>query len=104
MGFFLFEIGWPVQGVIRKLPGYVKEMDMTDINMCDVNPDRSLLVSGDDFGNVTLYNYPCTNKKDMAHHVGGHSSFVQNVKFSKDGKHVVSVGGHDLTVMQCRVV
>jgi microtubule-associated protein-like 6 len=98
------EIGWPVQGVIRKLPGYVQEMNMTDLNMCDVSPDRELLVSGDDFGNVTLYRYPCTNKKDGALFFTGHSSFVQNVKFSKDGKHVYSAGGHDKTIMQWRVV
>lgn len=101
---FSSEIGWPVQGVIRKLPGFVKEMDMTDINMCDVSPDSQLLVSGDDFGNVTLYNYPCTNKKDGASLYEGHSSFVMNVKFSKSGKHVMSAGGHDHTIMQWRVI
>eukprot|EP00658_Telonema_sp_P-2_P077592 TRINITY_DN7051_c0_g1_i8.p1 TRINITY_DN7051_c0_g1~~TRINITY_DN7051_c0_g1_i8.p1 ORF type:complete len:684 (+),score=158.29 TRINITY_DN7051_c0_g1_i8:706-2757(+) len=100
---FSTNVGWPVQGVIRKLPGFVKEMDMTDINMCDVSPDESLLVSGDDFGNVALYNYPCTNKADAAALYTGHSSFVMNVKFSKDGRYVMSAGGHDNTILQWRV-
>eukprot|EP00657_Telonema_sp_P-1_P009625 TRINITY_DN3858_c0_g1_i3.p1 TRINITY_DN3858_c0_g1~~TRINITY_DN3858_c0_g1_i3.p1 ORF type:complete len:533 (+),score=159.66 TRINITY_DN3858_c0_g1_i3:119-1717(+) len=101
---FSCEVGWPVQGVIRKLPGFVKEMDMTDINMVDVSPDQKLMVSGDDFGHVTLYHYPCTNKEDGANLYEGHSSFVINVKWSKDGKYVLSAGGHDKTIMQWRLV
>jgi len=100
---FSTEVGWPVQGIYRKLPGFVKQMDGSDVNMCDVNPDKDLLVVGDDFGNVTLYNYPCTNKKDGALYFEGHSSFVTNVKFSKDGNYVFSVGGHDLSIMQWRL-
>ena len=52
----VYKVGWPVQGIYRKLPGFVKQMDGSDVNMCDVNPDKDLLVVGDDFGNVTLYN------------------------------------------------
>jgi microtubule-associated protein-like 6 len=100
---FSTEVGWPVQGIYRKLPGFKKQMDGSDVNMCDVNPDKDLLVVGDDFGNVTLYNYPCTNKKDECHYCEGHSSFVMNVKFSKDGNYVFSTGGHDLSIMQWRV-
>lgn len=104
---FSTHVGWPVQGVIKGtgfFPGQIKAMDMTDVNMVDVNDDKSLIVCGDDFGQVVLYKYPCTNIGDQANVGTGHASHVTNVKFTKDSKYVISTGGHDLSVFQWRVV
>jgi len=104
---FSTHVGWPVQGIIKGtgfFPGQIKAMDMTDVNMVDVNEDKSLIACGDDFGQVVLYRYPCTNIKDEANVGTGHASHVTNVKFTNDSKHVISTGGHDLSVFQWRVV
>ena len=34
-------------------------MDGTDINMIDLSKDGKYLAVADDFGLVSLYNYPC---------------------------------------------
>jgi microtubule-associated protein-like 6 len=56
----------------------------------------------DDFGGVSLLNYPCV-VEDAPCVVGrGHSSHVMNVRFSPDDDWVVSVGGKDRAVFQWR--
>merc|ERR1711988_1324273 len=94
--------GWPVQGIFRKLPGQVKQMDMTDVNMVDVSSDKKVIALGDDYGQVALYSYPCTRTGDKGKYFGGHSSHVPNVKFTGDSEYLISVGGHDLAVFQLK--
>ena len=45
--------GWPVQGI------YAPDQDGTDVNICAINNDKTLVATGDDYGYVNLYNYPC---------------------------------------------
>jgi WD40 repeat protein len=87
-------LGWPVQGIY---PAY---SDGSDVNACDRSKDRSVLVTGDDFGKVRLFRYPVSDPSAESKHFGGHSSHVTNVRFSADGRFVFSAGGGDLTVMQ----
>ncbi|XP_052001277.1 echinoderm microtubule-associated protein-like 1 isoform X2 [Xyrauchen texanus] len=78
--------------------------DGTDINaVCSSNAKR-LLVTGDDFGKVHLFSFPCTQSRAPSHIYGGHSSHVTNVNFLFDDSHIVSTGGKDMSVMQWRVV
>lgn len=74
------------------------------------------LVSGDDFGLIKLFDFPCTDKfvrgfvappprgaaasrsaLFQAKHKRyfGHSAHVTNVRFSCDDKYVISAGGSD---------
>lgn len=39
-----------------------KYTDVTDINSVDANYNSSVLVSGDDFGLVKLFKFPCLKK------------------------------------------
>lgn len=73
------------------------------------DPNKGLLVVGmnpqinpADVG-LVLYRYPCKNECDQGKNFFGHSSFVTNVMFTADGKHVISTGGRDLCVMQWRL-
>ncbi|TKS86620.1 Echinoderm microtubule-associated protein-like 1 [Collichthys lucidus] len=66
--------------------------DGTDINASCRTNDKSLLVTGDDFG------------KAPSHVYGGHSSHVTNVTFLYDDSYLVSTGGKDMSVMQWRIV
>ena len=91
-----------VAGIFRTMEGQGKQMDMTDVNMVDINQCNTTIACGDDYGQVELYRYPCTRKGDQGKYYQGHSSHVTNVKFSPSSSHLISTGGHDLSVFQWR--
>uniref|UniRef100_A0AAQ5ZFH8 HELP domain-containing protein n=1 Tax=Amphiprion ocellaris TaxID=80972 RepID=A0AAQ5ZFH8_AMPOC len=78
--------------------------DGTDINAVCRSNDKNLLVTGDDFGKVHLFSYPCSQFRAPSHVYGGHSSHVTNVTFLYDDGYLVSTGGKDMSVMQWRIV
>ncbi|KAM6969163.1 echinoderm microtubule-associated protein-like 1 isoform 1-T1 [Tautogolabrus adspersus] len=78
--------------------------DGTDINAACRSNDKSLLVTGDDFGKVHLFSHPCSQFRAPSHVYGGHSSHVTNVSFLYDDSYLVSTGGKDMSVMQWRIV
>lgn len=84
--------GWPVQGI---WPG----LDYTDVNAVDRSKNGTLLATGDDFGTVKLFKYPCVKEKAEFNANFGHSSHVTGVKFTADDTFVISTGGNDKTVM-----
>nr|XP_023029644.1 echinoderm microtubule-associated protein-like 2 isoform X2 [Leptinotarsa decemlineata] len=77
--------------------------DGTDVNYCDRSHSSELMVTGDDFGRVKLYNYPVSQTKSLCHSYGGHSSHVTAVNFLHDDTRVVSIGGKDTAVLQWTV-
>ncbi|XP_053191092.1 echinoderm microtubule-associated protein-like 1 isoform X1 [Scomber japonicus] len=78
--------------------------DGTDINAVCTSNDESLLVTGDDFGKVHLFAYPCSQFRAPSHYYGGHSSHVTNVTFLYNDSYLVSTGGKDMSVMQWRII
>ncbi|KAM4723950.1 echinoderm microtubule-associated protein-like 1 isoform 2-T2 [Anableps anableps] len=78
--------------------------DGTDINAACRSNDKSLLVTGDDFGKVHLFSYPCSQFRAPSHVYRGHSSHVTNVSFLHDDSYLVSTGGKDMSVLQWRIV
>ena len=68
------------------------------------SPDEELLAVGDTSGAVKVFNYPCLTKDAVPTKHRGHIKEVSKVKFSCDGKHVVSLGKHDRAVMIWRVL
>ena len=83
---------WDAQGI---WPG----VDYTDVNSIDRSKNNTVLATGDDFGQVNLFRYPCVLEKAESREYYGHSSHVTKVRFSADDKYLVSTGGNDLTVM-----
>lgn len=78
--------------------------DNTDVNATDTSPDGKLLATADDYGDVRLFKYPSTHRRSASvAGVGAHSSHVTNVRFTRDGSHVLTTGGNDRTLMQWRV-
>ena len=63
-----------------------------------------VLVTGDDFGKVKLFKYPCVQEKSSFNKYGGHSAHVTNVKFLRDSSYVISTGGGDKSIFQWRYV
>ncbi|XP_028842944.1 echinoderm microtubule-associated protein-like 1 isoform X3 [Denticeps clupeoides] len=78
--------------------------DGTDINGVCRSNEKRLLATGDDFGKVHLFSFPCSQFRAPSHIYGGHSSHVTNVNFLYDDSHLISTGGKDMSIMQWRVV
>nr|CCA15182.1 hCG1784313 putative [Albugo laibachii Nc14] len=94
-------LGWPVQGI------WPPCSDGTDINAVSRNNKTeggAWVVTGDDFGLVKMYRYPCLTKGSSVTLNRGHSSHVTNVRWSANDEYVISIGGLDRTVMEWRVV
>lgn len=86
--------GWPVQGISRPNP------DGTGVNACARSPDGKVLATGDDFGRVSLYRYPCPLPNASGSHSLGHAALVTNVAFTANASHLITTGGADLSVFQ----
>jgi microtubule-associated protein-like 6 len=88
-------LGWPVQGIWPALS------DGTDVNAVDRAHSGHLLATGDDFGKVRLYRYPCcTDKPAAALEHSGHSSHVTNVRWTAGDEYLISLGGNDKSIFQ----
>jgi WD40 repeat protein len=89
-------LGFHVMGI------WSKYSDGTDVNSVDSSKRHQIVVSGDDFGQVNIFNYPCVVKNAPRRTYHGHSSHVMNVKVHNDS-YVVSVGGNDNSIMSWEI-
>lgn len=87
-------LGWPVQGIFPPCA------DGSDINSCHRSPDGTILATGDDFGMVKLFRYPCPVEKASFNSYCGHSSHVTNVRFIPKVPYLISTGGEDKSIFQ----
>lgn len=93
--------GWQVQGIWKTAAGNVKPAP--EVHAVDRSPDGSLIVSGDSLGRVILRRFPSV-EEDHGIKVGlGHAGKVANVRFSQDGKRVLSAGGDDRAIFQWKL-
>lgn len=69
-----------------------------DVNACDTA--HGLVVTGDDWGKVKLFRFPCVTKGAKSREYKGHSAHVTNVRVSADASRVVSTGGGDRALLQ----
>ena len=58
-----------------------KYADGTDINAVDVNNELGVVATADDSGYLNILNFPSVVQEAPRRTYGGHSSFVQNVRF-----------------------
>lgn len=72
--------------------------DGTDVNAVDVNPNAGLVATGDDFGKLKIFNYPCVSKDAPFSEGSGHSSHVMNVRFVRGSRCITTAGGCDTTI------
>ena len=95
-------LGFPVMGI------WADGASLSDVNACDLSPNRKYLVTADDQGTcvgsgaVKLFNAPCVVEDAPHREYSGHSSQVCNVRFVGTDR-VVSVGGADCTMLLWRV-
>ncbi|KAK7066468.1 Echinoderm microtubule-associated protein-like 5, partial [Halocaridina rubra] len=79
-----------------------KYADVSDINAADANFYYNCIVTGDDFGLVKLFRFPCPKRGSKCRSFMGHSEHVTNVRWTNDSEYVISVGGADHAVFQWR--
>ena len=61
--------------------------------------DGKILATGDDFGHVKLFEYPCTGKFSKFKKYNGHSSHVTRVRWNFNDSRLISAGGNDTSLM-----
>ncbi len=61
------------------------------------------MVAGDDTPSVRLYRYPCLGRA-VGKMYPGHAGHVGEVRFTRDERFVLSIGGEDLATLQWRYV
>ncbi|MEQ2196070.1 Echinoderm microtubule-associated protein-like 6, partial [Xenoophorus captivus] len=72
-----------------------RNADKADVICACVSHAGLNMVSGDDFGLVKLFDFPCSEKFAKHKRYLGHSPHVTNIRFSHDDKYVISTGGDD---------
>ncbi|XP_064644158.1 echinoderm microtubule-associated protein-like 2 [Lineus longissimus] len=77
-----------------------KEAEITAV--C-VSPDKRLVVVGDNRGYIGLLKHPCCNDSPFCHVYRGAVN-VQDIRFTQNGKYVLTTGGRDTCVMQWTIV
>jgi WD40 repeat protein len=86
--------GWDVEGVKPA------SEDGSHINGLDVSSDMKLIATGDDFGLLNVFRYPCLSVKHKARSYGGHSEHVVRAKFTPEADRIFTIGGYDKAVIQ----
>ena len=68
------------------------------------SPDSKLLAVGDKSGAVKLRNYPAISKDAPEVKVDAHVKEIAKLRFTCDGKHVLSIGKEDRSVIIWQVL
>ena len=69
-----------------------------------VNFEKGLIATGDDFGLVKLFRFPCVKRGSKCRKYNGHSAHVTNIVWTSDNKTVLSTGGADHALFQWRLI
>ncbi|KAL6102152.1 eml6 [Pungitius sinensis] len=75
-----------------------RNADKAEVNCACVSHAGVNVVTGDDFGLVKLFDFPCTEKFAKHKRYLGHSAHVTNIRFSHEDRYVISTGGDDCSV------
>lgn len=95
-------LGWPVQGIWKD---YYEGNDINKVERSEsgVSGDQKYVATGDRYGQVRLYKYPCMGTQSK-YVVGlGHNSEVTNLAWVGGDRYIVSTGGDDQTVMVWKI-
>lgn len=88
--------GWDVEGLFQR------DWDGTDLNDACLHNDGKLIASGDDYGWVRLHNYPAIDKEANKRYQA-HSAFVVGTEWTGEGDFLMTCGGNDYAIFQCRL-
>lgn len=91
-------LGWAVQGI------WPPCASGDDINAVDRDKENKVIATGDDWGKVKLFKYPCPVEKSCFNRYVGHSSHVTCVRFTQSNNYLISTGGNDKAIFQWKFV
>nr|XP_033956112.1 echinoderm microtubule-associated protein-like 6 [Pseudochaenichthys georgianus] len=69
-----------------------RNADKAEVSCACVSHGGLNVATGDDFGLVKLFDFPCTEKFAKHKRYLGHSAHVTNIRFSHEDKYVISTG------------
>ncbi|KTG42430.1 hypothetical protein cypCar_00032632, partial [Cyprinus carpio] len=72
-----------------------RNTDKADVTCACVSHSGLNIVTGDDFGMVKLFDFPCPEKFAKHKRFLGHSAHLTNIRFTSGDRFVVSAGGDD---------
>ncbi|KAE8289853.1 Echinoderm microtubule-associated protein-like 5 [Larimichthys crocea] len=81
-----------------------RNTDKADVTCACVSHSGLNIVTGDDFGMVKLFDFPCPEKFAKHKRFLGHSAHLTNVRFINGDRFVVSAGGDDRSLFVWRCV
>jgi WD40 repeat protein len=91
-------MGWPVQGI------WPTEKNGTDCTACECNlfrtNDGTIVVSGDNYGRIQLYRYPCTSSFAISKKYHASSNAITRLRFAGGDSRLLSVVAADKAIMQ----
>jgi len=91
-------LGWPVQGI------WPPQKDGTECTSCDCNlfrgEDGVAVVTGDNYGRIRLFRYPCTSAFSASKMYWGSSNPITRIRFASGDAHVLSITGVNKSIMQ----
>ncbi|TNM95484.1 hypothetical protein fugu_016567 [Takifugu bimaculatus] len=81
-----------------------RNTDKADVTCACVSHSGLNIVTGDDFGMVKLFDFPCPEKFAKHKRFLGHSAHLTNVRFTNGDRFIVSAGGDDRSLFVWRCV
>uniref|UniRef100_A0A8C7DL04 EMAP like 5 n=1 Tax=Oncorhynchus kisutch TaxID=8019 RepID=A0A8C7DL04_ONCKI len=81
-----------------------RNTDKADVTCACVSHSGLNIVTGDDFGMVKLFDFPCPEKFAKHKRFLGHSAHLTNIRFTSGDRFVISAGGDDRSLFVWRCV
>ncbi|XP_016405479.1 echinoderm microtubule-associated protein-like 5, partial [Sinocyclocheilus rhinocerous] len=81
-----------------------RNTDKADVTCACVSHSGLNIVTGDDYGMVKLFDFPCPEKFAKHKRFLGHSAHLTNIRFTNGDRFVVSAGGDDRSLFVWRCV
>ncbi|KAG7466406.1 hypothetical protein MATL_G00164500 [Megalops atlanticus] len=81
-----------------------RNTDKADVTCACVSHSGLNIVTGDDFGMVKLFDFPCPEKFAKHKRFLGHSAHLTNIRFTSGDRYVISAGGDDRSLFVWRCV
>ncbi|XP_058847791.1 echinoderm microtubule-associated protein-like 5 isoform X4 [Acipenser ruthenus] len=78
--------------------------DKADVTCACVSHSGLNVVTGDDFGMVKLFDFPCPEKFAKHKRFLGHAAHLTNIRFTSGDRYVISAGGDDRSLFVWRCV
>nr|XP_046163640.1 echinoderm microtubule-associated protein-like 5 isoform X2 [Oncorhynchus gorbuscha] len=81
-----------------------RNTDKADVTCACVSHSGLNIVTGDDFGMVKLFDFPCPEKFAKHKRFLGHSAHLTNIRFTSGDRFVISAGGDDRSLFVWRCI